>query len=152
MRGSGVLSPKAGLGLWAHPEPPRLLVAFALAALTPSPGAEPTRALGKHPDAGTGTRTRFPSSHPKTARLRWEQELIPPQGEATPGTLCNARAPGAPPAVCAGEQRLCATTERSRRQNPTRRRTRSLHQPKASGGAKPFAAAREPPDLTVPRP
>lgn len=57
--------------------------------------------------------------------------------------------PGAPPADSGGEQGLCATGERSRRQNPTRRR-RTPHQPKASGGAKPFSAAEEP--LTPPAP
>lgn len=95
-----------------------LLVAFALAALPSSPGKLP-EVWGQHRD--------IPASH---HQQRWEPELIPAQGSA-PGET-----PGAPP-------RLCATSEPSRRRNPTRRRI--LHQPKASGGANLFAAASPPP-------
>lgn len=152
-----MLSPKGWFGALGagqgtpSPElcPPWLLVASALAALTPSPGSGADTGSWEAPGCrdgdSIGTRTRFPASHPKAARPRWEHELVPLQGEATAGMLRSGRdtTPGARPAVSAGEQRLCATSERSRRQNPTRRR-RILHQPKDSGGAKPFAAAEEP--------
>lgn len=147
-----MLSPKAGLGRWVLGRAQRalslgprsfwwLLVAFALAILTPSPAAGSREAPGCPRWGQRRDKDPIPRKPPKAARPRWQRELFPLQGET----------PGAAPAVSAGEQRLCATSERSKRRNPARRR-RILHQPKAYGGAKPFAAAGEPPTPPAPLP
>lgn len=96
----------------------------------------PGTASGQGPDSLQATQKQQGRGGSMSWSLSKERPL--------PGCSAVGETPGARPAVSAGEQRLCATSERSRRQNPTRRR-RILHQPKDSGGAKPFAAAEEPP-------